>query len=208
MAHHRQAGKEEPSVNQHCDQDLQKGKWQEGEVKFVFHHVKIQVFFCPHLWHHKLWASLIALKGWVEKNTQIFLLPLHIILSFFGLSNRAVQCLGLNCVYKPGGEHSSPPAWAWALLSGQDNLSGETHSDGFCSDHGNHQHWQLVGLTDSRVTSGLSCIEAINSDCHDHDHYRYTDSTFLMSLGCTHQSQGEKHREEHSVAARLLKPWI
>lgn len=46
MAHHRQAGKKEPSVDQHCDQDLQKGKCQEGEVKFVFHHIKIH-FFCP-----------------------------------------------------------------------------------------------------------------------------------------------------------------
>lgn len=41
MAHHRQAGKKEPSVNQHCEQDLQKGKCQEGEVKVVFHHIKI-----------------------------------------------------------------------------------------------------------------------------------------------------------------------
>lgn len=42
MAHHRQPGKKEPSVNQHCDQDLQKGKCQE-EVQVVFHHIKIQV---------------------------------------------------------------------------------------------------------------------------------------------------------------------
>lgn len=44
MAQHRQAGKEEPSVNQHCDQDLQEGKCQEGEVKVTFRHFKIQFF--------------------------------------------------------------------------------------------------------------------------------------------------------------------
>lgn len=164
-------------------------------------------FVGPHLRQHKLWASLMALKGWVEKNTQIFLRSLTLFY-LFGPSNIAVQCLGLNCVYKPGGEHSSPPAgaWGWVLLSGQDNLS--TPSDGLCSGHGNQQHWQVTGQRDPRITSGLNCREVIHSGYHDPDRSRYTDSRFLMSLGCTHQPQGEKHKEEHSVAARLLKPQI
>lgn len=74
-----------------------------------------------------------------------------------------------------------------ALLSGQDNLSSGTQSDGFCSDRGNQQHWQMTGQTDSRITSGLNCTEVIISDYHDQDHYRYPDSTFLMSLPRTHR---------------------
>lgn len=70
------------------------------------------------------------------------------------------------------------------------------------------KHWQMIGLTDSRITPGLNGTQVINSDYHDQDHYRCTDSTFLMSLGRTHQSKGEKHREEHSVAGRLLKSQI
>lgn len=82
---------------------------------------------------------------------------------------------------------SLPGPGPGALLSGQDNLSSGTQSDGFCSDHGNQQHWQMTGQTDSRITSGLNCTEVIISDYHDQDHYRYTDSTFLTSLPCTHR---------------------
>lgn len=83
MAHHRQAGKKKPSVDQHSEQDLQKGKCQEGEVKFLFHHIQIQ-FFLSSLKAPQALDGTERVDG--EEHTEFPVTPTHYFI-FFGLSN-------------------------------------------------------------------------------------------------------------------------
>lgn len=66
MARHRQAGKKETSVNQHGNQDLQKGKHQE-EVKITVHHGETQFFCSSQLRDHKLRSTALCIIDSTER---------------------------------------------------------------------------------------------------------------------------------------------